>query len=249
MEKIGVADYGMKVWYGNFYDYEERLRNVRARGYDGLERLHPMSAEDALMKAARLKELGMGFATCNAPYAEWSIKWTSALGGKYVWAEVSGKDYETYLRQVSEQARVAKKYGVEVVVHNHMGQPVETQEQIETLLSECPDVKLLFDVGHLALAGGDVRHIATKYYDRIAAYHLKGWQTSDTPDAAEWYKRGYFCGLDQGDTFIDNEFVYKRAVKRGFDGWVFIEHDTHKRDPLLDLKDSFEVLKRWRSEI
>ena len=109
MEKIGVADYGMKVWYGNFYDYEERLRNVRAIGYDGLERLHPMSAEDALMKAARLKELGMGFATCNAPYMEWSIKWTSALGGKYVWAEVSGKDFETYLRQVSEQTRVAKK--------------------------------------------------------------------------------------------------------------------------------------------
>ena len=25
MIKYGVADYGLKVWYGNFYDYDERI--------------------------------------------------------------------------------------------------------------------------------------------------------------------------------------------------------------------------------
>ena len=46
-----------------------------------------------------------------------------------------------------------------------------------------------------------------------------------------------------------NEFVYKQAVKKGFDGWVFIEHDTHERDPLIDLKESYDILKKWRNEI
>ena len=249
MEKYGVADYGMKVWYGNFYDYEERIMNVREIGFDGLERLYPYTAEDALAKAARLKSLGMGFATCNAPNPEWTIKWSAALGVKYIWCEIYQGEFETYLRQVREQTRIANKYGVEVAVHNHMGQPCEKQEQLEIMLKECPDTKLLFDVGHLAVAGGDVEYIASTYYDRIVAYHFKNWQTSDTPDAAEWYNRGYFCGLNQGNTKINNEFVYKNALKRGFDGWFFIEHDTHKRDPLLDLKESREVLRKWKSEI
>ena len=49
MEKIGVADYGMKVWYGNFYDYDERIADIRAIGYDGLERLYPNSAEEPII--------------------------------------------------------------------------------------------------------------------------------------------------------------------------------------------------------
>ena len=117
------------------------------------------------------------------------------------------------------------------------------------MLRECPDTKLLFDVGHLAVAGGDVAYIAETYYDRIVAYHLKGWQRSGTPDDPGWWNRGYFCGLGQGDLFVDNEFVYKHAVKKGFDGWVFVEHDTHKRDPLLDLKESYDLLKKWRTEV
>ena len=31
--------------------------------------------------------------------------------------------------------------------------------------------------------------------------------------------------------------------KRGFDKWVMIEHDTHLREPLLDLKLSRERLR------
>jgi hypothetical protein len=52
MEKIGVADYGIFAWDGGFYDYSERIERVSAIGFDGLERLYPTSAEDALQKAS-----------------------------------------------------------------------------------------------------------------------------------------------------------------------------------------------------
>ena len=249
MEKIGVADYGMFAWYGGFYDYDQRIADIKSIGFDGLERLYPNSAEDALYKASNLIKNNMSFATCNASNPELSIKWTSALGGKYIWAEVYNNDIDNYIRQLNEMTKVANRYGIDVAVHNHLGQTIETQEQIEYMLKNCPDTKLLFDVGHLAVAKGDVEYITKNYYDRIVAYHLKGWQSSDTPNDPEWYKRGYFCGLNQGDTFINNEFVYKNAVKNGFDGWVFIEHDTHKRDPLIDLKESYDIIKKWRSEV
>ena len=246
---IGIADYGMLVWYGAHFDYEERIDIAKELGYHGLERLYPTSAEDALRKAAWLKRNGMGFATCNGPTPELAIQWSAALGAEYVWAEVQGKTLDNYIRQINEQVRIAAKYGVKVAVHNHLGSLVEKQEEIELLLDSCPNVHLLFDVGHLAAAGGDVRYIADKYYDRIVAYHLKGWQTSATPDAAQWWDRGHFCGLGQGDFFVDNEYVFKNAVRRGYNGWMFIEHDTHKRDPLVDLKESFDIMKRWESEV
>ena len=249
MEKIGVADYGIYAWSGGFYDYSERIERVGAIGFDGLERLYPTSAEDALQKASNLKKMKMDFATCNAENPELAIRWTAALGGKYVWAEVMDGDFDAYVRRVREMTRVANRYGIDVAVHNHLGQTVETQEEIEEFLRECPQTKLLFDVGHLAVAGGDVEYIASTYYDRIVAYHLKGWQQSQTPDAAEWWKRGFFCGIGQGNVPVCNEFVYKNAVKRNFDGWVFIEQDTHQRDPYLDLEESYALLQKWRKEV
>jgi len=249
MVKFGVADYGMLVWYGAFYDYDERVRAIGEIGYDGIEKLHPQSAEDALMKVANLKKMGMDFATCNAPNQELSIKWGAALGADYIWNQVQGYTFEAYLRQTYEMTKAAKKFGVRVAVHNHLGSMAETQEQVETILCECPDTYLLFDTGHLAVAGGDVKYIAEKYFDRIAAYHLKGWRWSETPKADKWQERGYFCGLGQGDFDIDNEFVCKHALKNGFDGWIHVEHDTHKQDPLIDLKESFDILKKWQAEV
>ena len=248
--KYGVADYGMLVWYGGFYDYEWRINAVKELGFDGIERLYPTSAEQALRRAAYLKANGMSFATCNVQGSpELSIKWSAALGAEYVWAEVvGGRTFEDYMRQVANHAKAAAKYGVKVAVHNHLGQPVEKQENLERLLDECPEVNLLFDVGHLAVAGGDVEYIGNKYYDRIVAYHFKGWQTSDTPDHENWTRRGHFCGLGQGDFFVNNEAVFKNAVSRGFNGWMFIEHDTHLRDPLLDLKESYDIMKKWERE-
>jgi len=245
MIKFGVADYGMFVWYGGYYDYEDRIKSVQALGFDGLERIYPKSAEDALHKAAWLRKNGMSFATCNAEDVELAIRWTSALRGEYIWAEVRGRNFEEYVRQINELTKVTSKYGIQAVIHNHLGARVESQARVEEVLRRCPDVKLLLDTGHLAVAGGDVAYIAEKYSDRIAAYHLKGWQTSDTPDASNWQDRGHFCGLGQGDFFIDNEAVVKTAIKNGFDGWIFIEHDTHLRDPLADLKESLDILKSW----
>ena len=34
--KIGVADYGMNVWYGGQYDYLDRVKELRAIGFDGI---------------------------------------------------------------------------------------------------------------------------------------------------------------------------------------------------------------------
>lgn len=241
--KIGIADYGMYVWYGGLFDYEERLKDIKALGYDGLERLRPITESDAIHKAAMVRKMGMDFGTCLAPDVEHSIQWTAALGKQYVWTAVTAKDFDGFCRQVNAQTAICKKWGVEAALHNHLGTLVETQAQLLAFLECCPDCKLVLDIGHLAVAeGGDPLAIVENYYDRIAAVHVKDWVSTD-PEKPEWYNRGYFCELGGGNVPIDHAGVVAALKKKGYDGWIFVEHDTHKQDPLVDLKKSREYLR------
>jgi len=243
--KYGIADYGMNVWYGGCFDAEERLQDLKNIGYEGLERCTATSGDDLLYKAARCKRLGMDFGTCQGPSVETSIRWTAALGKRYVWTGVTGKDFDTFCRQVNHQVEIASQWGVEVGLHNHLGSPVESQRELEEFLDRCPGCGLVFDTAHLAAADGDAVEIVEKYGDRLVAVHLKDWLVTDTETGLDqWQQRGRFCELGAGNIGLDNIAVMKAVVKSGFDGWVFVEHDTHLRDPLEDLKESREYLRK-----
>lgn len=243
MIKVGVADYGMWVWDGGMFDYEQRLLDLKSIGYDGLERLRPISEADAIHKSATVRKIGMDYATCLAPDAEHCIQWTSALGKEYVWTNVTGKTFDDYCRQVNIQVNICKKWGLKVALHNHLGSLVETQEELLKFLELCPECHLVLDTGHLAVAkGGDPMYIIKNYFNRLAAVHVKDWVMTDET-ALEWYNKGYFCELGAGNVKIDNDILVKELVKMGYDGWIFVEHDTHLREPLVDLKKSRDYLK------
>lgn len=242
--KVGIADYGMSVWDGGSFDIEQRWQDVKGIGYDGLERLAAAEAAEAVYKAARMRRLGMGFATCLGPNIELSIQWTAAFGKQYVWTTVSGKDFDTFCRQVNTQAVACRRWGIEVALHNHLGTLVESQAQLEEFLARCPDCKLILDTAHLAAADGDCLQIVDRYFPRIIALHAKDWLLTDESIGLErWWERGRFCGLGLGNIGLDNAAVVQALVERGYDGWILVEHDTHLQDPLIDLKLSREYLR------
>jgi len=244
MIKIGVADYGMTVWYGGNFDYEGRVAAVKELGYNGLERLEAQNTEDAIHKAARLRAMGMDFATCRTPSPELSIQYTAALGKNYVWTAVTGRDFDTFCRQVNDMAEVCARWGIHLALHNHLGSLVETQSQLLAFLEICPDVKLVLDTGHLGAAeGGDPLYILEHYFDRIITVHVKDWVLTN-PGAAAWYDQGYFCELGAGNVPIPNREVIEELKHRNFDGWLCVEHDTHLRDPRIDLAHSREFIAR-----
>ena len=245
--KIGIADYGMNVWEGGFFDYRQRLVDIKAIGYEGLERLRPVTEADAINTAADVKRLGMDFATCLGPNVETSLRWTAALGKEYVWIEVQARNFDDFCRQVNVQVKAGERYGVKTALHNHLGSLVETQEQLDEFMKRCPDAGLLLDTGHLAVAGGDALLSADKYYDRLVAVHLKNWVSTDV-NAKEWYMRGYFTGLDyipEGEhpVYVPNAEVIALLKARGFDKWIMVEHDTHLQEPLVDLKASRDWMR------
>lgn len=242
--KIGVADYGMNVWDGGCFDTEERLLRLREIGYEGLERLEAISADQALNKAAMYRRLEMGFATCRGPTPEASIQWTAALGKDYVWAGVTGRDFDTFCRQVNVQIKSCARHGVRVGLHNHLGSQVESQAQLEEYLARCPESGLILDTAHLAGAGGDPVEIIRKYAARLVAVHIKDRLVKDPDVGVEhWKENGRFCELGAGNIGMDHKGAIKALQQVGYDGWIFVEQDTHLREPLLDLEVSRELLR------
>jgi sugar phosphate isomerase/epimerase len=242
--KVGIADYGMNVWYGGSFDIEARWQDIKAIGYDGLERLSANEAAEAVFKAARMHALGLDFGTCLAPSIEQSIQWTAAFGKTYVWTNVTGKDFETFCRQVNVQAAACARWGIHVALHNHLGTLVESQAELEEFLACCPDCRLILDTAHLAAADGDPVEIVNKYPERLEAIHFKDWLVTN-PEIGldQWPSRGRFCELGAGNIGLDNAAVVAALKQVGFDGWTFVEHDTHLRDPLQDLAHSREYLR------
>ena len=242
--KVGVADYGMNVWAGARFDTEERLARLKEIGYEGLERCEAISEADALHKAARFRRLGMDFATCRGPNIEASILWTAGLGKGYVWTDVGGGDFDTFCHQVNLQVAHCARWGLRVGLHNHLGSPAESRQELEEFMTRCPECGLILDTAHLAAAGGDPVAMVHKYADRLASVHLKDWMVLRPEVGLErWTERGRFCELGAGNIGLDNAAVVRALKEAGYDGWAFVEQDTHLRDAYEDLAASREYLR------
>ena len=246
--KFGVADYGMNVWDGDCYSIEKRLEELRSIGYDGTERLEAIDAADAMYKAAIYRRLGMDFATCRNANVDATIRFSAALGKEYVWltpgSALRTVDMDTYIRRANRMVECAAPYGIKVALHNHLGARIENQEELDRFMNEVPGASLLLDIGHLHGAGGDILGTIEKYYDRIAAVHFKDVFIKDASIGLDnWSARLRFCELGAGN--CDEPWREAAALlkKLGYDKWVLVEHDTHLREPLIDLKISLDSLK------
>ena len=244
--KFGVADYGMNVWYGGLYDIEERLQNLKALGFNGTERLEASSEADAMHKAALYRKLGMGFSTVRGPNVQDCIQWSAAMGKNYVWITPGQNDrvvdFEVFCRRANAQVNSAKRYGITAAIHNHMHQRVENQQELEDFLAAVPEAGIVFDTGHLSMAGGNPVEIVKKYHKRIMVMHLKDVMLTggEREDGIPNYQ---FCELGAGNNGFSNAGVLEALKEVGWDGWIHIEHDKHERDPLVDLKTSIDFVK------
>ena len=249
--KFGVADYGLSVWDGDLYDLQTRLEDLKALGFDGIERLNAVSASDAMKQAETFHRMGMDFSTVAGPKVSNGISWTCALGKPYVWLTpgpaTRDVPIDIYCRKANRMVEVVNRMNVEVAVHNHLGAVVEKQEELDYFMTQVPNAKLIFDIGHLHGAGGDCVGTIEKYADRIIAMHFKDIEMLD-PENPEWYKRLCFRGLDDGNVNFDWRAAVKALKKVGYDKWCFIEQDTHRNDSLKELKQSLELLKQAFAE-
>lgn len=136
---------------------------------------------------------------------------------------------------------LAKKKGMQLVYHHHMGTGVQTTEEIDRLM-EMTDpelVGLLYDTGHLVFSGEDHLAILHKYLKRIKHVHLKNvrFEVMEKAEKEKWsflqaVRNGVFTV--PGDGGLDFVPVFDALKSGGYKGWwvVEAEQDPAKANPL-----------------
>ena len=247
INKLGVADYGMDVWYGGNLNLEQRLLLLKSCGIEGIEWLKGADMAEAVQNSALFHRLGMDFASCNMSSPELTMKCACAFGKDYVWITTPARrtvPFETYCRQANAFVEAAAYYGLKAALHNHLGTRVESPQELDDFMAAVPGAALLLDTAHLHAAGGDCVETVRKYHDRLAAVHFKDYFLKDESIGLDrWPERLRFCELGGGNAGMDFAPIVRELRDHKYDKWVLIEHDTHLREPEIDLKKSADILK------
>lgn len=162
------------------------------------------------------------------------------------WAEFGRRMTQVAERTLSE--------GVRLVYHHHMGTVVESEADIDALMSATGEaVHLLLDTGHATWAGADPAVLARRYRKRISHFHAKDVRkpVMEKARAKNWSFLDAVLGEGSelgvytvpGDGMVDYRAVFRELP--GYSGWVVVEaeQDPEKAHPLTYARKGVTYLK------
>src|SRR5579871_1367783 len=81
---------------------------------------------------------------------------------------------KAYGRKMTAFGEWCAEQGMPIAYHHHMAAVIETEPELDALMRNSGEgLPLLFDAGHMAIAGGDVMHVLDKHHRRISHVHTK----------------------------------------------------------------------------
>ncbi len=183
------------------------------------------------------------FAALNAPcivYAECS----NTVQGNIA-VPVSGRprfaaaDVRAYGAKLSDLAKWMADQGVTLAYHHHMGSFIESEDDVNALMEgSTPEVKLLFDTGHLAFGGADVMRVLNTWGARVHHVHFKDIRPEVVSDVRA-HNRSFLDAVIAGaftvpgDGCIDFQAVADKLKAMDYRGWIVVEaeQDPAKAPP------------------
>jgi inosose dehydratase len=183
------------------------------------------------------------FVALNAPcivYAECSntvqgnIKVPVNDRPKFTTSEV-----RAYAAKLSDLAKWMADQGMPLAYHHHMGSFIESEADVDALMSgSTPEVKLLFDTGHLLFGGADVMATLNRWADRVHHVHYKDIRPEVVRDVRA-NRRSFLDAVIAGaftvpgDGCIDFAEVTQKLKAMDYHGWIVVEaeQDPAKAPP------------------
>jgi inosose dehydratase len=213
-----------------------------APGYMGLEwwtpGLRPQQLEQAARQAAFSRELGL-----TEIYVASSLTpERRALSGQVTDQTATPTSELAKLADLlNEIGRVTQREGVSICLHNHVGSPVETRDEIDRLFAQV-DRGVVFqgaDIGHLAWAGDDIVRFTKDYASSIKTLHLKDISAKVLADgrAQKWDYKGFSdhgIFAEFGEGIVDFPAMFGVLKQAGFKGWVVVETDVTQKPTALE---------------
>ncbi|HEY2379218.1 MAG TPA: TIM barrel protein [Gemmatimonadaceae bacterium] len=147
-------------------------------------------------------------------------------------------------RLLTEIGKRTADVGIPVAYHPHMGSIGEKPNDADRVLdaSDPKYVRLLLDVAHYQVGGGDPAAAIRKYRDRLLLLHIKDVRRPIRESGPSYE----FVELGRGSVDLPAVFAALRDVK--FRGWAIVELDAvpdHAHTP----KESAEISKRYLQDV
>lgn len=145
-----------------------------------------------------------------------------------------------YGRKMSDFADWCAWEGMPLAYHHHMGAVVEREAELDLFMKHS-SVPLLFDVGHMAFAGGDLMRVIDNHHTRISHVHTKdvrGEVMAGIDKTRESFLDAVIKGVFTvpGDGSLDFEAMVKALAARGYEGWFVVEAEQDpKAHPPLEM--------------
>ncbi|MDF3855931.1 myo-inosose-2 dehydratase [Paracoccus pantotrophus] len=153
-----------------------------------------------------------------------------------------------YGRKISDFADWCAGQGMPISYHHHMAAAVETEAELDLLMKHS-SVPLLYDAGHMALAGGDVMRVIENHHARITHVHAKDIRRA-VVDGLDWARESFLDAVIKGaftvpgDGSLDFEAIVKALAAKGYEGWFVVEAE---QDPVAN--PPLEMAKKGHKEL
>ena len=164
------------------------------------------------------------------------------------------REWDRLIIGLKKAGELCETHGIKLAFHHHMGTGVQTEDEIDRLMSSTANEKvyLCADTGHMRFAGFDPLPVYKRYIDRIAHIHLKDIRESvltEMLDKDASFLDAVIEGVFTvpGDGMIDFKPVLDVVMESNYSGWMIVEAegDPSKTDPLQYSR----IAKRYISEI
>ena len=155
-----------------------------------------------------------------------------------------------YGRKLTAFAEWCDVEGMPIAFHHHMATPVETEEELDLLMSHSgAALALALDTGHMVFAGGDPLRVIDKHHARIRHVHAKDVRRAVIEELDRTREsfldaviKGAFTA--PGDGSLDFEAIARRLAEHGYEGWIVVEAE---QDPVAN--PPLEMAKIGRAEL
>ena len=147
-----------------------------------------------------------------------------------------GKDeVKVYGRKMTAFAEWCADQGMPISYHHHMAAPIETEAEVDLLMKHSGEgLRLLYDAGHMAFAGGDVLRVIDNHHARISHVHTKDVRQA-VLDGIDRSRESFLDAVIKGaftvpgDGSLDFVAIVSRLASYGYEGWFVVEAE---QDPV-----------------
>ncbi len=264
LDEMVSAGYSATEWGMNMpRDDKQLLPDLQASGLEmlggfvGLELRNPERRKQEVHRGLEMAQLFKRLGGAFLIVADSGDKARQAEAGRVNAANaLSASQWRNLTQGLQELAQSALSQQIQIVLHNHVGTYIETEEEMTHLL-ETTDPALVswcLDCGHLAYAGGDTLKMIDQFGDRIGYVHLKDVDGAVLERArsqrwsfAQALESYIFAPLGEGIARVPD--VVRALHQRGYNGWLVVEQDTTPGDPTEVARGNRRYLETLLAEI